>query len=227
MKTKKMKTKMSHIQKSLLISLFIELLIIFLLFKISFKEKPKEEVFAINFADEDFDELKNEEKIELPDISKYINNKQTTNIASNEWQKEKSFEEYKEQHDNAFEEFYKNRENKENVSLTSEKFQKKQKNKKEKRFTGNSNIKYFLKNRFDIIITNPLYTCPKYMNGLIVIDIEVDRNGNVVSAKYNKDKSTTSAICLIDEAISAAYNSSFNSDYSAPPIQKGYITYLY
>jgi hypothetical protein len=225
-----MKLKFSHTEKALLISLLIELVIIVLLFNIGFKEKPKEAEYAVEFVNDDFDfnELKPEEKIELPDVSKYIGKKYTINRASNALQEEKSFEEFKQQHENAIRQFYENRANNQTLAV-GEKNEKKpeKKQKKEKRYTGESNIRYFIKNRYDIYIANPLYTCPEYMSGLIVIDIEVNKNGNVISAKFNKEKSTTTAECLIDGAIQAAYESYFNRDDKAAELQKGYITYRY
>ena len=65
------------------------------------------------------------------------------------------------------------------------------------------------------------------MAGLVVIDIQVNRSGKVVSAKFNKNKSTTQATCLIDNTIQAAYETFFNKDNTAPELQKGYITYMY
>ena len=223
-----MKLSFSHTEKALIISLIIELIIIFLLFNLGFTEKPKEQVYAVEFIDDnfDFEELKPEEKIELPDISPYVRKKQHTNRASNMLQEEKTFEEYRQHHQNALDRFYRDRENTQAVAVGAEKPEK-QKKQKEKRFTGKSNIQYFIKNRYDMLITNPLYTCPEDMRGLIVVDIEVDRNGKVVSARYNSAKSTADAECLIEGAVQAAYNSTFNPDPAAPAIQKGYITYRY
>ena len=225
-----MKRKISHTEKALLISLVIELIIIALLFNIGFKEKPKEIEYAVEFVDDDFDfnELKPEEKIELPDISKYVGKKFTTNRASNALQEDKSFEEFKQQHENAIREFYKNRANNQSLDAGIENEKKpEKKTEKEKRYTGESNIRYFIKNRYDMYIANPLYTCPEYMSGLIVVDIEVDKRGNVVLAKFNKDKSTTTAECLIEGAVKAAYESYFNPEPNAAERQKGYITYRY
>jgi len=225
-----MKIKLSHTEKALIISLIIELLIIVFLFNVGFREKPKEIEYAVDFVDEDFDfnELKPEEKIELPDISKFVGKKFATNRASNVLQEEKSFEEFKQQHENAIREFYENRANNQTVDVGVEDEKKPEKeSEKEKRYTGESNIRYFIKNRYDVFMANPLYTCPEYMAGLIVIDVELDKSGKVISAKFNKERSTTQAACLIEGAVQAAYNSYFNSDNTAPELQKGYITYRY
>ncbi len=224
------KINFSHTEKALLMALFIEIAIIFLMFNLGFQERIPEETYAVDFVDEDFDfdELKPDEKIELPDVDKYINKHFNTNTASNQLQEDKSFEEFRKQQEEAIKAFEKDREQmleKLRVEEQSEKPREEDKNKKETRFTGRSNIEYFIKNRKDIYIANPLYTCPDYMKGLIVIDIEVDRNGNIISAKYNKEKSKVGYKCLVDTAVQAAYESLFNTDFQAPPIQKGYITY--
>ena len=227
LKTLIMKINLSHTEKALLITIFIELLIMVLLFNLGFQEKPKEEVYAVEFIDDNFDfnELKPEEKPELPDIQKYINQKYKTNMASNAMQEEKSFEEFRQRHEQALKDFYENRENKQNIDAGEQTASKKQEKKKEIRFTGNSNIRYFIKNRHDIYMTNPLYTCPEYMSGLVVVDIELDQSGKVTKAKYNPEKSTTTSECLIGSAVKAAYDSFFNADNTAPLIQTGYITY--
>jgi len=225
-----MKVKVTHTQKALIITLIIELVIIALLFNLGFKEQPKEQTYAVEFIDDNFnfEDLKPEEKLELPDIQKYVHQKYQTNMASNALQEEKSFEEFRKQQEEALKEFHEKRAQQAELN-TGEPDENKQKpeDKKEVRFTGNSNIRYFIQNRQDIYIDNPLYTCPKNMTGLIVIDIEVDRTGKVVKAVYNKEKSTSQADCLINSAIEAAYNSFFNSDDTAPTIQKGYITYYF
>ncbi len=222
------KIKLTHLQKALIISIFIELLLIFSLLQIGFKNKPKEQTYAVEFVDDDFkfEDLKPKEKVELPDISKYVNKHYNTNIASNQTQEDKSFEEFRQQQEEAMKNFQKSREEiNGGEEIQQEKPKEKPKKKDEKRFTGKSNINYFLKNRRDMYIANPLYTCPDYMTGLIAIDIEVDRQGNVISAKFNKAKSQADYGCLVDRAIEAAYKSYFNSESTAPVVQKGLITY--
>ena len=224
-----MKLKLSHTEKALIITLIIELIIIVALFNLGFQEKPKEQTYAVDFVDDDFDfkELKPEEKLELPDIKKYVNQKYKTNLASNALQEEKSFEEFRQHHEEELKEFYEKRAEEQQIDAGESQPQKKQENKKETRFTGNSNIRYFIKNRQDIYIANPLYTCPENMHGLVVINVEIDQTGKVVSAKYNKERSTTTENCLIENSLEAAQDSFFNSDESAPKIQAGYITYNY
>ena len=224
------KIKLSHTTKALLITLVIELVIVVLLFRVGLKSRPKEKAYAMEFIDDsfDFDTLQPEEKIELPDISKYINHKSGTNIASNALQEDKVFEDFKQHHENALKEFYDSRNNEQVVTVGVETPKKKIKPKEEKkRYSGESNIKYYIKNRRDMYIANPLYTCPNYMSGIIVIDIVVERSGKVVSAKFNKQKSSTKAACLIDNTVQAALKTYFNNDSTAPELQHGYITYRY
>ncbi len=224
-----MKVNLSHTEKALIITLFIELIIIVLLFNLGFEEKPKEQTYAVEFVDDDFnfDDLKPEETLELPDVQKYIHQKYNTNLASNALQEDKSFEEFRQHHEEELKDFYNNRQEKANMDTGDTQPENKTEKKKEIRFTGNSNIRYFIKNRHDIYMANPLYTCPEYMSGLVVIDVEVDATGKVVNAQFNKERSTTSAACLIDSAIEAAYDSFFNRSPEAPALQKGYITYQY
>ncbi len=222
--------KLTHLEKALIVSLLIELIIFVLLFHIGFKEPPVEPTYSVNFVDDDFDfeELKPQEDIKIPDIKDALKNNIGTNRASNMLQEDKSFEEFRKDQEEKIKTFEQKRQ--EMLKIKSgdqneEKPKKDNNNKKETRFTGRSNIEYFIKNRRDIFIANPLYTCPDDMKGLVVLDIEVDREGNVVSAKYNKKKSTATYECLIDTAIAAAYESYFNSDSTAPKFQKGIITY--
>ena len=90
-------------------------------------------------------------------------------------------------------------------------------------FTGRSTINYFLKNRYNDKLPNPIYTC--ISGGKVYVDIKVNRKGDVVDASYNRSKSNTSNECLIETALKYARRSKFNSDFNAKEIQKGYITY--
>ena len=90
-------------------------------------------------------------------------------------------------------------------------------------FTGRSTINYFLKNRYNDKLLNPVYTC--ISGGKVYIDIKVNQEGFVVDASYNRSKSNTTNECLIETALKYAKRSKFNSDFNAKEIQKGYITY--
>lgn len=70
---------------------------------------------------------------------------------------------------------------------------------------------------------------PKFCNekGNVIIDITVDRNGNVVDAKYHRDGSTITDNCSIDNAKRAARLSKFNSDAQADELQYGSINYVF
>ena len=97
--------------------------------------------------------------------------------------------------------------------------------KSENAFTGRSTINYYLENRYNDKLPNPIYTC--ITGGKIYVDIEVNQQGNIVDAKYNRRKSNTSDQCLIETALKYARRSKFNSNFSANEIQKGYITYSF
>jgi len=95
--------------------------------------------------------------------------------------------------------------------------------KSENAFTGRSTINYYLKNRYNDKLPNPIYTCIN--GGFVYINIKVNQDGNVVDASYNRSKSKTTNDCLIETALKYARRAKFNSDYKAKEIQKGYITY--
>ncbi len=70
---------------------------------------------------------------------------------------------------------------------------------------------------------------PRFCNekGNVIIDITVDRAGNVVDAKYHRDGSTITDNCSIDNAKKAARLSKFNPDANADEYQYGSINYVF
>ena len=70
---------------------------------------------------------------------------------------------------------------------------------------------------------------PKFCSekGNVIIDITVDRNGNVVDAKYHRDGSTITDNCSIENAKRAAKLSKFNADANADEFQYGSINYVF
>lgn len=63
--------------------------------------------------------------------------------------------------------------------------------------------------------------------GVVVVRIEVDRNGKVVSASPGVKGTTNSHPCLTEPAKRAALATKFNSDSKAPAVQIGFIKYRF
>lgn len=91
---------------------------------------------------------------------------------------------------------------------------------------GNVTVSFSLTNpvrnsaRLDI----PAYKC--YGGGKVVVNIVVDRNGDVVAASVDKTRSTSDN-CMTETAVDAALNSRFNVDQSAPAKHSGFIIYTF
>ncbi|HRZ41597.1 MAG TPA: hypothetical protein P5228_02720 [Bacteroidales bacterium] len=73
----------------------------------------------------------------------------------------------------------------------------------------------------------PLPSYNSDRQGKIVIDVNVDQQGNVVDAQYNSRLSTTSDLQLKAAAIEAAKRSRFSVNLDAPVVQRGMITYTF
>jgi len=106
---------------------------------------------------------------------------------------------------------------------TGSNHQGKTERKKENAFTGRSTINYYLKNRYNDKLPNPIYTC--ISGGLVYINIKVNQQGKVVDASYNRSKSNTNNDCLVETALKYARRAKFNSNFKVKEIQEGYITY--
>ncbi len=90
-------------------------------------------------------------------------------------------------------------------------------------YSGKSNIHYFLENRYHKKLFNPVYMAKS--GGKVIVDIAVDRDGNVIKAEPRS--SSSSDPMLAEYAQSAAARTLFNRDSKAPKIQKGTITYTF
>jgi len=86
-------------------------------------------------------------------------------------------------------------------------------------------INYSLSGRSAIDIPLP----PKGIQaaGKVVVEILVDRNGNVVEARPGVKGSTTTNEQLYDAAVRAAKKAKFNVSENSPERQKGMITYIF
>ncbi len=95
---------------------------------------------------------------------------------------------------------------------------------KNKNYTGESNIVYYLENRYHLSLPIPVYLTQS--GGKVIVDIVVNQQGIVVQATPRADRK------LRDEQIylyakAAALRTVFNSDFNAPSAQKGTIQYTF
>lgn len=87
--------------------------------------------------------------------------------------------------------------------------------------TGNGN--YQLGNRKALNTPAPKYLCNE--QGVVVVQIAVDRNGKVTSATPGIKGTTNTAKCLLDQAKIAAMSTRWQSDNNAQSTQIGKIIY--
>jgi hypothetical protein len=95
---------------------------------------------------------------------------------------------------------------------------------KRSNFKGKSNIHYLLGNRYHLQLPIPVYLAQG--GGEVVVDIVVDRNGEVLSA-IPRGGANLSDPTILAYAQQAAEKTLFNSDNSAPEKERGTITYLF
>jgi outer membrane biosynthesis protein TonB len=84
---------------------------------------------------------------------------------------------------------------------------------------------YQLGNRKPLNKPKPNYICDEV--GIVVVQIEVDRNGNVMNAIPGVKGTTNSAECLKSEAKIAALKTTWQPDANATSKQIGYIRYRF
>jgi hypothetical protein len=91
-------------------------------------------------------------------------------------------------------------------------------------YTGESNIVYYLKNRYHVSLPIPVYLAQG--GGKIIIEIVVDRQGKVIQAIPKAGQKIRDEQILI-YAQAAALRTLFNADQKAPSAQKGTIHYTF
>lgn len=94
------------------------------------------------------------------------------------------------------------------------------------RAEGTVTVSYSLVNplRHSVHLGVPAYRCRR--GGTVVVNITVNRNGNVVSASVDKGLSETDE-CMQQTAVGAARSSRFDINTSAPERHSGTITYVF
>ena len=93
----------------------------------------------------------------------------------------------------------------------------------EAQYRGPTRIYYELASRVHKKLPLPIYLCEG--EGKVVVDIEVDRKGLVITSVINESETAIINECLYQAAKNAASLSVFSTDYSAPNRQSGKITY--
>lgn len=91
-------------------------------------------------------------------------------------------------------------------------------------YAGESNIVYYLDNRYHISLPVPVYLSQG--GGTVVVNIVVNRQGKVVEAVPQESKSIRDKQ-IYAYAREAAIRTVFNSDNTAPEAQKGTIQYTF
>lgn len=91
-------------------------------------------------------------------------------------------------------------------------------------YSGKSNIHYFLENRFHVRLPIPVFLAKS--GGLITVDIQVNRTGEVIKAVARPSSNINDPMLPI-YATQAAERTIFNSDPKSPSLQRGTITYRF
>lgn len=89
----------------------------------------------------------------------------------------------------------------------------------------NATAEWSLKGRKNYSLPLPSYVC-KAM-GRVRINIKVNRQGEVISATVDENRTNTDNNCLRENAMVYALRSHFNDDFSAVSNQKGWIEFSY
>ena len=102
----------------------------------------------------------------------------------------------------------------------------------ENQFSGNGMVEVKLSGRNAFkndnwYVRNPGYTCGKNSNGLVVVQIKVNRNGNVVFAQVNSSLSNEASDCMLKKAVEYAKKSRFNYSSASAQTQSGLIKYRF
>ncbi len=102
----------------------------------------------------------------------------------------------------------------------------------DKQYGGNTMVRFELTDRFphnknDWYIRNPGYTCGSNANGVVVVAIRVNQNGDVISARHVPERSSTTNSCMIEQAEIYAKKSRFAYKADAAKTQDGFIYYTF
>lgn len=91
--------------------------------------------------------------------------------------------------------------------------------------TGNSGVSFTLAGRSPLSLPKPEYRSQE--QGKVVVDVTVDKEGNVITAQAGAKGTTTSAPSLWEAARKAALAAKFDRKPDAAATQKGTISYVF
>jgi len=91
-------------------------------------------------------------------------------------------------------------------------------------YAGESNIVYYLENRYHVSLPVPVYLAQG--GGTVIVNIKVNRDGKVIEAEPQASKSVRDNQIFL-YAREAALRTVFNRDPSAPAVQTGSIHYSF
>jgi len=91
-------------------------------------------------------------------------------------------------------------------------------------YAGESNIKYYLENRYHVRLPVPVYLAQG--GGTVIVDIKVNRDGEVIQATARENNLIRDKQIFL-YAQEAASRTLFNSDNTAPQPQSGTIEYTF
>jgi len=240
----------SNTYKALIATALLSTAVILLGFTIHIKKKT--ELVAETFYEMDAEAVEEEEKEELEDILKSLDNLMATPATNQAFNETKTYENDKTV-DEEFEEqmeAIKNRTtvedlkavNQENSTLTASRNTQDKDNSSafgnindivNKRLDSqknannsankNSSVSYSLVDRIHTFLPTPIYLCEQ--GGKIVVNITVNHEGNVVDTYINASSSSENG-CLVDHALEYAKESKFNKNPKKAS-QLGTITFLF
>lgn len=220
----------------------ILLVLIFLLAEVDMKGNVKEEEIIIEFPEmepepEEIVEQENQQQEEMPNdpsAQNFENQNQRTNRASNRLSSNEEFfdEDYLREVEAArqLSTDVNNQLSKESVKLEDIKMPVKTTDGmnpdsiKNIVYTGESNIVYYLENRYHLSLPVPVYLAQG--GGTVIVDISVNRSGKVIEASARKNSSIRDQQIYVYAEV-AASRTIFNSDSTAPDVQKGTIHYTF
>ncbi len=94
---------------------------------------------------------------------------------------------------------------------------------KNKNYTGDSNIEYFLEKRYHVSLPIPVYLTQ--YGGVVTVNIQVNAQGTVVKAEPIVDANSNEL--TLSYAKTAALRTKFNSINTTNQLQQGYIKYRF